>query len=257
MDIKDLNKSQMILLTILLSFVTSIATGIMTVSLMQQAPQSVTHNINRVIQQTIEKTIPGSTTKMQTVVVKEDDLVVDTVNKTRMSLAQISPSPKETGGALLGSAYSLGNGLFLSAFSGAAPDRTYTLAFGKNTYTAKVIGVSPLGPVILDTGTKTDGTAEFPKSNIALADPKVGQTLIAVSTMRIGKGVLQSVEINETEIDGKKVQSGALMLDGGPDISYAGSPLVDLDGNVVGIVVPSDTASAHVLDIQSLKDFLK
>jgi len=42
MDIKDLNKSQLILLAVLLSFVTSIATGITTVTLMQQAPASFT-----------------------------------------------------------------------------------------------------------------------------------------------------------------------------------------------------------------------
>ena len=47
MDIKDLNKSQLILLAILLSFITSIATGIVTVTLMQQAPSSVTVPINR------------------------------------------------------------------------------------------------------------------------------------------------------------------------------------------------------------------
>lgn len=55
MDIKDLNKRQLILLALLISFVVSIATGIVTVSLMQQMPKSVPQTINRVIQQTIEK----------------------------------------------------------------------------------------------------------------------------------------------------------------------------------------------------------
>ena len=55
MDIKDLNKPQLIMLAILLSFITSIATGITTVTLMQQAPSSVTVPINRVIKQTVEK----------------------------------------------------------------------------------------------------------------------------------------------------------------------------------------------------------
>ena len=82
MDIKDLNKSQLILLAILLSFITSIATGIVTVTLMQQAPESVTVPINRVIQQTVEKIqqVEGKTT-VQTVVVKEEDLVVDAIER--------------------------------------------------------------------------------------------------------------------------------------------------------------------------------
>lgn len=62
MDLKELNKSQLILLAILLSFVTSIATGITTVTLMQQAPSSVTVPINRIIRQTVEKIVPVATT---------------------------------------------------------------------------------------------------------------------------------------------------------------------------------------------------
>ncbi len=61
MDIKDLNKTQLILLTLLITFVVSIATGIITVSLMQQMPKSVPQTINNVIQRTIERvtTVPS------------------------------------------------------------------------------------------------------------------------------------------------------------------------------------------------------
>jgi hypothetical protein len=60
MEVKDLNKSQLILLAILLSFIVSIATGITTVTLMEQAPESVTIPINRVIKQTVEKIVPAA-----------------------------------------------------------------------------------------------------------------------------------------------------------------------------------------------------
>ena len=94
MDIKELNKTQLILLAILLSFVTSIATGITTVTLMQQAPVSFTAPVNRVIQQTIEKIqqVEGKTT-VQTVVVKEEDLVVDAIAKNNSAVFSIT---KET-----------------------------------------------------------------------------------------------------------------------------------------------------------------
>lgn len=59
MDIKDLNKPQLILLAVLLSFVTSIATGITTVTLMQQAPESVTVPVTRIIRETVEKIVPA------------------------------------------------------------------------------------------------------------------------------------------------------------------------------------------------------
>ena len=59
MDIKDLNKSQLILLAVLLSFVTSIATGITTVTLMQQAPESAIVPVTRIIRETVEKIVPA------------------------------------------------------------------------------------------------------------------------------------------------------------------------------------------------------
>ena len=63
MDIKDLDKRQLILLTLLITFVVSIATGIVTVSLMNQMPKSVPQTINKVIQQTIEKVTTVETPK--------------------------------------------------------------------------------------------------------------------------------------------------------------------------------------------------
>ena len=55
MDFKDLDKKQLILLTLLITFVVSIATGIISVSLMNQMPKSVPQTINNVIERTIEK----------------------------------------------------------------------------------------------------------------------------------------------------------------------------------------------------------
>lgn len=55
MDIRELDKKQLVLLTLLITFVVSIATGIVTVSLMNQMPKSVPQTINNVIQRTIEK----------------------------------------------------------------------------------------------------------------------------------------------------------------------------------------------------------
>ncbi|MSU45505.1 MAG: hypothetical protein EXS47_02680, partial [Candidatus Zambryskibacteria bacterium] len=91
---EDLNKHQIILLTLLISFVTSIATGIMTVSLLQEAPLEVTRNINRIVEKTIETVIPATITlpgqkEVTTIVVKEEDLVIDSINKNVNSIVRI------------------------------------------------------------------------------------------------------------------------------------------------------------------------
>ena len=70
MDVKELNKAQLILLSILISFVTSIATGVATFALLQQAPESVKVPINRIVQQTVERIVEVQ--KGQTL--SEDDL---------------------------------------------------------------------------------------------------------------------------------------------------------------------------------------
>ena len=78
MDIKDLNKPQLILLAVLLSFITSIATGITTVTLMQQAPASVIVPVTRIIRETVEKIVPAeSGPKHQALSAEEKKILED------------------------------------------------------------------------------------------------------------------------------------------------------------------------------------
>src|SRR3989338_6714492 len=91
---ESLTKQQIVLVTLLVSFVTSIATGIVTVALMDQAPPGVTQTINRVVERTIEKVVPSpnqtaAVVTKETIVVKEDDLVVKAIEKNAKSLVSI------------------------------------------------------------------------------------------------------------------------------------------------------------------------
>lgn len=103
MDIEHLTKHQIILLTLLVSFVTSIATGIVTVSLMDQAPPSVTRTINQIVEHTVEKVVPQiitqapaqgasaatSNTKETTVVVKDEDLIAQSISSAQGSIVRL------------------------------------------------------------------------------------------------------------------------------------------------------------------------
>ena len=95
MDIEHLTKMQIVLLTLLVSFVTSIATGIITVTLMNQVPPAVTQTLNRVVERTVERVVPdksqgaGVITKEVTIVVKEDDLITDSIGKNLKSIINL------------------------------------------------------------------------------------------------------------------------------------------------------------------------
>jgi S1-C subfamily serine protease len=94
MDLEQLTKHQIVLLTLLVSFVTSIATGIVTVSLMDQAPSSVTRVINQIVEHTVEQVVPASqgaaaVTTEKTVVVKEDDLAAQSIVRVQKGIVRI------------------------------------------------------------------------------------------------------------------------------------------------------------------------
>ncbi|MCG2694896.1 S1C family serine protease [Candidatus Parcubacteria bacterium] len=92
MDIEQLTKMQIILLTLLVSFVTSIATGIVTITLMDQAPPAITQTIHKVVEKTVENVIPNNQTaivKNEVVIVKEQNLIADAIEKNSKNIAKI------------------------------------------------------------------------------------------------------------------------------------------------------------------------
>lgn len=98
MDIKDLNKKQMILLVLLVCFVVSIATGIVTVSLMQQVPKSVPQTINRVIERTITNvTASTSENKKDTNIIGDSNAVVQIYLQNNLDSLTEEEKPLGTG----------------------------------------------------------------------------------------------------------------------------------------------------------------
>lgn len=105
MDVKDLNRAQLLLLAILLSFITSIVTGITTVTLLERTPSEVIVPINRVIKHTVEKIVPDETKTVAALSPEEKKLLEDlkAIKPLTVSLFQ-----REEGGDKI-----LGTGLFL------------------------------------------------------------------------------------------------------------------------------------------------
>ncbi len=96
MNIDDLTKSQLLLLTLLVNFVMSIATGIVTVSLLDQAPATVTQTVNRIVEHTVETVTPDTTGSTATQP-SEEDLLVSAISgdkaRTVYVYAEATTSP--------------------------------------------------------------------------------------------------------------------------------------------------------------------
>lgn len=247
MDIKDLNKSQLILLAVLLSFVTSIATGITTVTLMQQAPASFTAPVNRIIQQTVEKIqqVEGKTT-VQTVIVKEEDLVVDAIAKNKSAVFTVSKEVLDLDSTI--NEISAGRGFAISTDGIVAVDGNlvpnegvYYLKNDSGKFKADFVSRDETGFSFLKIGAALDE-----KNKLAFTVPALGD----LEKMKIGQKVL---------VLGGSISS--FIFEGNKNIyinvikSNAGGLVINLDGEALGIALSGDSAS--FAPIKTITDALK
>src|SRR3989338_3009081 len=226
MDIKDLNKSQLILLAVLLSFITSIATGITTVTLMQQAPASVTVPVNRVIRQTIEKIeqVECKTT-VQTVIVKEEDLVVDAIAKNRDAVFALSKEDFSIGRAFVVSAEGV-----LVADASLAPERgNYFAENASGKFKAEFLAANPAGFSFLLLIPPLD-----PEQKPVFTVPDFGD----LTTMKTGQKII---------ILGQKIVLSLFEENKGVNLPVswetAGGLVLNLDGEALGIALLNETSN--------------
>lgn len=247
MDVKELNKSQLIMLALLLSFVTSIATGITTVTLMQQAPSSVTVPINRIVRQTVEKIVPGEVKNtVETVVVKEEDLVVDAIAKNQSALFSLSKEVVDDTGKIVevpeGKGLAITSDGIVVVDATLVPDKgTYYVKNSSGKFKADFISTNKSGFSFIKIGSPLDE-----KDKLVFTVPTFGD----ISKMKVGQKII---------VLGNSVSS--FMFDGSKDLklsgtkSNAGAPVIDLDGALLGVSLMSDTNS-FVL-ISTITDALK
>ena len=255
---EDLSKTQIILLGLLVSFVSSVAISIMTYSLLSEAPTTVTQTINRVVERTIETVVPTENkpeviTKEVTVVVKEEDLVIDAIKKNEESLVRIQEKTR-------------GNEATFVAF-GLVLHKGGLVATSKTNFTAgaefeavmpddsKVIlkKVIPSTPNFSFFSIENPETKEFKGATLGDSDTlQLGQTVISImgierNTVAIGR------------ISGLSAITGALtsttsskysLIESDMTTGEIGSPALNLNGELIGI---GTIQSGNFLPINVLK----
>lgn len=231
MNIEELTKTQLILLTLLMSFVTSTATGVLAVGLLDNSPQSVTQTVNRIIERTIETVgttegQPASViTKETTVIVKEEDLITDAIGKHVRRVATVQVGGTTT--PILGAAIVVPGDKMVIIDSSVATAGTYLLTFSsgitvpaKEVFSDKDTGFTLLAPVAGSELPKV-GTYDFSVTESL----KRGQSLIGLTSLgAVETGIVSLV--SEAGID-TTLNTKKLPL---------GSAIISTSGSVVGIV---------------------
>jgi S1-C subfamily serine protease len=246
MDIEQLSKSQIILLGLLVSFVTSIATGIVTVSLMDQAPPAIAQTVNRVIERTVETVVPSTqgqaaatvVTQEKTVVVKESDLISQAITKISPSVVRIYGGDPKT-------APFIGLGIVLdkqgtivadTAALGDLADATVVLSNGATVRVFVRGRNTDTDLALLQASTTPDQALAWVPATVSSAQATLGQSVIALSgktVARIVPGLITAIP-NETTID----------TDISGDSLFGGSPLINTDGDLIGVSTGVSRASS-------------
>lgn len=222
MNIEELSKSQLILLTILVNFVTSVATGILTVSLLDHSPAFVTQTINRVVEHTIETVAATPAAIIQAPAPSNQELVTAAIGAAAARTVAIyaadagTSTPAISVGAYLSKARAV-----VTAAQDALPNEVL-IQFPNGSHIAASLARKGAGIMIY--GFADDAT--LPKLTspvlVASSELKLGETALAISNEGIAStGIV-------ARVSDKGVQTTL------PNIG-AGSVAVNLSGNIIGI----------------------
>ncbi len=240
MDMEQLSKSQVVLLTLLVTFVTSIATGIVTVSLMEKAPPAIAQTVNRVVEHTVERIVPiaqsaAASAPAKTVVVKEADQVAQAVAVFSPSVARLYSSDAADP-IFLGLGVVIESGVIVTDTSaiGEYSDAVAVLHDGSHARLFVRSRDANNALAYLRVATSTDTTAKpvvWTPAKLAIAHPVLAQRVVVVSgksVPHVGESIVTSLVPRTSGVD--IIETG--LADGA--ILY-GSPLIDDSGALVGI----------------------
>lgn len=239
MNIEELSKSQLILLTILVNFVTAVATGILTVSLLDEAPATVTQTVNRVVEHTIERVTqqvaPAATAF--TPAPSNQDLVTAALGMSAAREVAIYAAQAGT------STPAVSIGTYLS--------KSRTIATAEQSVLPKeaLIGFSDGSYVLASLAQAGHGIAIYGFADDAVLPKMSSPILIQADNLKLGQTALAiSNDGSATTGIVSRVSSKGVHTTL-PDIGV-GSATVDLSGNLIGISAgetPGLLISAHTI----------
>jgi len=256
MDIKNLNRSQFLLLLLLIVLVTSITTAVVTVTLLDQSPKAgIANTVNRVI----ERVIPGATTTIVKIVkeaptVSEGEQIVKATESISPAVIKLVKKTDQ-GSEDLGTGFIIRDGLAVTALKNVPSDLT-----SARLEVVKSPAISSVAEILsrdLDNNIafiKFAATSTLSAGNLTFSDksPDSGQTSVALSYSESGNpdimiglvmGIISATSSTTPNQNIDIIRTGSVIGDN------IGGPVVGLDGKVMGIGI----SRGYALAAQALK----
>ena len=251
---EDLTKHQLILITLLITFVTSIATGIITFTLLSEAPVEVTQTINRVVEKTIQQVVPtqGQPEKVTTtVVVSEEDRILDTIAKNEKSIVRLKTTGSDGSEVVAGLGVVINtDGVIVADLRSFNMTSSFSILFsdGKTYPVGKIFADTVNGLLFMKTNVSQDAKYTFYPSTFGNSNNlKIGQTLVAISGRDSNSASIGRVFQLKFAEDKKTV--AGIVSDIKISKSHFGSPALSLNGEIIGFeasFVESETEYSYI-----------
>jgi hypothetical protein len=240
MDIEDLSKTQLLLLTVLVNFVVSIATGILTVSLLDQAPANVSQTVNRIVDHTVETIstpIQVATTAVKpTPAAPSGEQLLTTAISAGVNRTAIIHKGTSTTTAAVATGVFMPQQRAVATVLTAALPKEATVVFANGMSAQATLSKTGNGVAIYgfaDAATLPDAPAANP---VAFGDLKPGQTVIAITKDNAAlTGIISKVDPAAgilTSLTNIPLGAAAVSLSGA---------ILGIQGPTPGVFLPSDS----------------
>jgi hypothetical protein len=265
-----LSKQQLVLLALLVSFMTSLATGIVTVSLMDQAPQGVTRTVSQVIEKTIQEAAPQDAS-VGTVTLNVDDQLANAVAKVSSSVVKIEDTRSNAivglglvvsqegiimvDKSIVSQSYGYSNpGYSVSNYSAILSDGTVVsvsslpISAALTQTNSDIVFLEPSSLVALSSNSSAPASSQAVFTPITVASSfNLGQSVFSIagtSTAILGQGVIGTIA-SSSSLDNVSSSVGTSIQVAKTSI---GSPLFDVQGDVIGIKTSSLVANSSAVN---------
>ncbi|MEA2701518.1 MAG: serine protease Do [Candidatus Parcubacteria bacterium] len=242
MDIEDLSKAQLLLLTVLVNFVVSIATGVLTVSFLDQAPANITQTVNRIVDHTVETIstpIQVATTAVKpTPAAPSGEQLLTTAISASVNRTVLIHRGATTTPAILYGTYLPKQRAVATVTGVATLPKEATIVFA-NGQSSDASLVKQGGGIAIYGFSDTAALPDAPASNfVSFGDLKPGQTAIAITRDSAAlTGIVSKVDNSGI------LTSLAGIPPGAAAVSLSGA-VIGIQGLTAGLFIPTDSVTA-------------